>query len=203
MRVPLTITLPNYWTPLASGVKVLDPPPHPPKSLLFACQWGKHMRFNLPTGHTNKDSTNYHQCKCHGKDGITRPVKTILHDICQGVFKGSIPLAVSDTTATSNAFLPSAPTLPTGTVSTAVIHLPNGATAAATMIHKLQNNLREPAHNFNIVLSLFGNSLLGTVKMVEASYTAIYNNKEVNFNNTVTTKITVLPTGQTVACPPH
>ncbi len=60
------------------------------------------------------------------------------------------------------------------------------------MIHKLQNNLREPACSANIVPSLFGNSLLSTVKMVEASYTAIYNNKEVNFYNTVTAKIMVL-----------
>ena len=83
---------------------------------------------------------------------------------------------VSDTAATSNAFLPSAPTLPTGTMSTAMFHLPNGATAAATMIHKLHHNLREPAH--------VGNSLLSTVKMVEAGYTAIYDDKEINFYDT-------------------
>jgi hypothetical protein len=79
--------------------------------------------------------------------------------------------------------------LPTGTVSTAVFHLPNGATAAATINHKLHHNLREPAHSVNIVPSLDGNSLLSTVKMVEAA--AIYDDKEVNFYNTTTTKITV------------
>ncbi len=57
--LPPTITLCNYWTPLASQVEVLDPPARPPKSLLPACQWDKHVRFNLPTGHTNKDSKNY------------------------------------------------------------------------------------------------------------------------------------------------
>ncbi len=82
--------------------------------------------------------------------------------------------------------------LPTGTVSTAMFHLPNGATAAATMIHNLHHNLREPAHSVNIVPSLVGNSLLSTVKLVEAGYTAIYDDKEVNFYNTTTTKITVL-----------
>jgi hypothetical protein len=37
-----------------------------------------------------------------------------------------------------------------------------------------------------------GNSLLSTIKMVEAGYTAIYDNKEVNFYNSMTTKIKVL-----------
>jgi hypothetical protein len=81
--------------------------------------------------------------------------------------------------------------LPTGTVSTAAFHLPNQATAAATMIHKLHKNLREAARSINIVLSLVGYSLLSTIKMFEAGYTAIYGDKEVNFYNTVTTKITV------------
>jgi hypothetical protein len=81
--------------------------------------------------------------------------------------------------------------LPTGTVSTAMFHLKNGVTAAATMIHKLHHNLREPACSINIVPSLIGNSLLSSVKMIEAGYTAIYDNKEVNFYDAVTTKITV------------
>jgi hypothetical protein len=82
--------------------------------------------------------------------------------------------------------------LTTGTLSTAVFHLPNGATAAATMIHKLHHNLREPARSINIILSLLGNTLLSTVKMFKASYTAIHDDKEVNFYNAATTKITVL-----------
>ncbi len=115
-----------------------------------------------------------------------------LHDIRQGNLIRSIPLAIIDTAATSIAFLPSALTLPTSTMSTAVFHLPNGATAAATMIHKLHHNLHEHAHSVSIVSSLIGNSLLSTVKMVKASYTAIYDDKEVNFYNTMTTKIMVL-----------
>ncbi len=59
------------------------------------------------------------------------------------------------------------------------------------MIHKLHHNLWEPARSIKIVPSLVGNSLLSTAKMVKASYTAIYDDKEVNFYNTVTTKITV------------
>jgi hypothetical protein len=64
---------------------------------------------------------------------------------------------------------------------TAVFHLYDGATAAATKIHKLHHKLREPARTINIVPSLMGNSFLSTVKMVRAGYTAIYNNSEVNF----------------------
>jgi hypothetical protein len=115
-----TITLRNYWTLLASQVKVLDPPPRPPKSLLLACHQDKHVRFNLPTSHTNKDSTSYHEHKHRNNYDITRHVNSTPLDVCQGVLNGSIPLAVSDTAATSNAFLPSAPMLPTGTMSTAV-----------------------------------------------------------------------------------
>jgi hypothetical protein len=60
------------------------------------------------------------------------------------------------------------------------------------MIHKLHHNLREPARSINIVPSLVGITLLSTVKMVEASYTAIYEDKEVNLYDTTTTKFTVL-----------
>ncbi len=150
------------------------------------------MQFNLPTSHTNKDSTNYQQRKCRDNNGITRRVRSTLDDVCQGVLNGTIPLAVSDTAATFNVFLPSAPMLPTDTVSTAMFHLTNGATAAATMIHKLHQNLTEPARSIKIVPSLVGNSLISTVKIVIASYTAIYDDMEVNLYNTVTTKITVL-----------
>jgi hypothetical protein len=134
---------------------------------------------------------NYQQHTHRGNDNKTGCNRPTLYNICQGVLNGSIPLAVRDTAATSNAFLPSAPTLPSGTVSTAVFHLTNGATATATMIHKLHHNLREPAHSVNIVPFLVGNSLLGTFKIVKAGYKAIYDDKEVNFYNTTTTKIKI------------
>jgi hypothetical protein len=127
---------------------------------------------------------NYQQHKHHNNDDITRHVHPTPIDVRQGVLNGSIPLAVSDTAATSNTFLPSAPALPTGTVSTAVFQLPNGATAAATMIHKLHHNLREPARSQHCLLPLWQLSVLSTVKMVEAGYTAIYDDKEINFYDT-------------------
>ena len=72
-----------------------------------------------------------------------------------------------------------------------MFHLPDGATAAATKIHKLHHKLCEPAHTINIVPSLVGNSLLSTVKMVQAGYTAIYNDSEVNFYISTTAKISI------------
>jgi hypothetical protein len=78
---------------------------------------------------------------------------------------------------------------------TAVFHLPDGATAAATKIHKLHHKLHhklcEPARTVNIVPSLVGNSLLSTIKMVQAGYTAIYINSEVNFYESTTAKISI------------
>jgi hypothetical protein len=77
--------------------------------------------------------------------------------------------------------------IPSGTMLTAVFHFPDGAMVAATMIHKLLQKLPEPARSVNIVPSLVGNSLFSTAKMVEAGYTAIYDNKEVNFSDSMTT----------------
>ncbi len=104
---------------------------------------------------------------------------------------GAIPLAVSDTGATSHALLPLAPLIPTGEQSRAVFHLPNGATAAATTINKLHLNVHKPARSVNIVPALVENSLLSTNKFVEAGYTVIYDAKEENFYNACTTKIVV------------
>jgi hypothetical protein len=165
------------------------------------------VRFNLLTTHTNKDSMNHQRRKHRNNNDKTVRVRPTLPDICQGVLTGSIPLAVSDTAATSSTFLPSALTLPTATISTTMFHLPN----AATMINKLHHNLQEPARSVNIVPSLVSNSILSTVKMVEAVYTAIYDDKEFNFCDSTTTKNhsigrcypqrVVMPMGQTVVCP--
>ncbi len=74
----------------------------------------------------------------------------------------------------------------------AVFHLPDGATAAASKIHKpLHHKLHEQAHTINIVPSLVGNSLLSTIQMVQAGYTAIYNDSEVNFYDSTMAKISV------------
>jgi hypothetical protein len=101
-----------------------------------------------------------------------------------GVLNGTIPSAVSDTGATSSAFLKEDPSIPTGRVSSAVFHLPNGAVAPATTVKKLLHNVRAPTRDVNIVPSLVENSLL-------SSYTAIYDKNKVNFYDTKTTNVTV------------
>ncbi len=107
------------------------------------------------------------------------------------MLSGAIPLAVSNTGATSHALLPLVPSIPTGEQSRAVFHLPNGATAAARTINKLHLNIRKPARSVNIVPALVENSLLSTNKFVEAGYTVICDAKEANFYNARTTKIVV------------
>jgi hypothetical protein len=111
------------------------------------------------------------------------------NNICMGVLSGSIPSAVSNTSATSSAFLMSDPPLPTGCVSSAVFHLSNGAIAPATTVNKLLHDVRAPARDVNIVPSLVGNLLLSTSKFAEEGYTTIYDKDEVNFYNVRTTKI--------------
>jgi hypothetical protein len=151
------------------------------------------MQFTLPVDHINRDSTHYRKQKRrpHADDDKTQFIRASPSTLRTAVLNGSVPLAVSDTGATSHTFLPSSSSIPTNIISTAIFHLPDGATAAATKIHKLHHKLCEPARTVNIVPSLTGNSLLSTVKMVQAGYTAIYNNSKVNFYNSTTTKISV------------
>ena len=98
-----------------------------------------------------------------------------------GILSGTIPSAVSNTGATSSAFLTSDPSLPTEHISSAIFHLPNGAVAPATTVNKLLRDVRAPALDVNIVPSLVGNLLLSTSKFAEAGYMAIYDKDEVNF----------------------
>ena len=106
-----------------------------------------------------------------------------------GILNGTIPLTVSDTGATSSAFLASDPSHPTGRVSTAV---PNGAVAPATTINQIHHNVCAPVRKVNIIPSLVGHSLLSTSKFAAAVYTAIYDKDKVNFYDTCTTAIMIL-----------
>ncbi len=108
------------------------------------------------------------------------------------MLNGTIPSAVSDTGATSSAFLKKDPSRAMGDLSTTVFHLPDGAIASATTRNKLLHNVREPARSVNIVPGLVENSLLSTNKFAKAGYTVIYDKDEVNFYDARTTKITVL-----------
>jgi hypothetical protein len=125
---------------------------------------------------------------------IPNPTNPLIHinKMKEGVLNGTIPSAVSDTGATSSAFLKKDPSCPTGELSTTVFHLPDGAIAPATTRNKFLHKVREPALSVNIVPALVENSLLSTNKFAEAGYTVIYDKDEVNFDNARTKKITVL-----------
>jgi hypothetical protein len=151
----------------------------------------RHVHFNLPTNHSNKDSSHWQRHPRQPHEDITIHNIALRRNIKEVLLTGAIPSAVSNTGATSYALLPSAPLIPMGEWSQVVFNLPNGATAAATTINKLHLNVRKPARSVNIVPALVENSLLSTNKFVEAGYTAIYNAEEVNFCGARTTKIMV------------
>jgi hypothetical protein len=202
LSVPIPIS--NYWTPLADQVKVLDPP----ESLMAihqAAPLPKRVCFSLPCNHTDRGSSSH--CQCHPLlDGRPQLHPTFLaklqqHAICdptpltttlrEGVLNGTIPSAVSDTGATLHALLPSAPSIPTGIRSNVAFHLPDGTMAAASTVNKILHGVQEPAQSANIIPPLANNSLISTSKFVDAGYTVIYNDKEVNYYEKATTKITM------------
>jgi hypothetical protein len=165
----------------------------------------KRVRFSLPCNHINRNSTSYHW-RCPLLDNRTQLHPTSLANVhqhaicnptpstttlCEGVLNGTIPSAISDTGATSHALLPSAPSIPAGIPSKVVFHLPNRTMVAASTVNKLLHNVREPTQSGNIVPTLANNSLISTSKFVDARYTVVYNDKEVNYYKKAITKIIV------------
>jgi hypothetical protein len=98
---------------------------------------------------------------------------------------------ISNTSATLHAPLPLAPSISTGIWSKVVFHLPDGTTAAASTDNKLLHKVQEPAQSANIVFTLANNSLISTSKFVDAGYTVVYDNEEVNYYEKATTKLIV------------
>jgi hypothetical protein len=187
-----TVPLRNYWTLLASQVKVLDP-----DHLLTIHSNAPHrITFALSPSHIDRDSTEYRRgWRGRPPDKCTlHPTNPLIHinKMKEGILNGTIPSAVSDTGATLSAFLKKDPSRAMGKLSTAIFHLPDGAIAPAMTRNKLLHNVREPACSVNIVPALVENSLLSTNKFAKTGYTVIYDKDEVNFYNTRTTKITVL-----------
>ena len=78
------------------------------------------------------------------------------------VLNVTIPSAVSDTGATSSAYLKKDPSIPTGWVSSTVFHLPKGAVAPTTTVNNLLHTVRASAQDVYIVPSLVENSLFST-----------------------------------------
>jgi hypothetical protein len=186
-----TVHLRNYWTPLASQVKELDP-----DHLLSIHSNGPHcITFALSPSHIDRDSTEYRQgqCGCPPNKRTLHPTNPLVHinKMKEGVLNGTIPSVISDTGALSSAFLKKDPSHAKGKLSTTVFHLPNSVIAPATTRNKLLHNVHEPAHSVNIVPALVKKSLLSTNKFAKAGYTIIYDKDEVNFYDARTTKIMV------------
>jgi hypothetical protein len=202
LAVPIPIS--NYWTPLADQVEASDPP----ESLMVihhAAPLSRRVRFSLPHDHIDRDSTNFCQ-RCRLLDNRTQLHPTSLanlqqHAICnpspttttlhEGVLNKMIPSAISNTGATLHALLPSAPSIPTGIPSKVVFHLPDGTMAVASTVNKLLHYVWEPIRSANIVPTLANNSLISTSKFVDAGYTVVYDDKEVNYYKKATTKISM------------
>jgi hypothetical protein len=187
-----TIPLCNYWTPLASQVKELDPD----HLLSIHSNAPRCVTFALSPSHIDRNSTEYQrgQCGCPPNKRTLHPTNPLIHinKMKEGVLNGTIPSAVSDTGATLSAFLKKDQSCATGELSTTVFHLPDSAIAPAMTRNKLLHNVREPARSVNIVPALVENSLLSTNKFSKAGYTVIYDKDEVNFYNARNTKFTVL-----------
>jgi hypothetical protein len=165
----------------------------------------KRVCFSHPCNHIDRDSTNFCR-RCPLLNNRTQlyltslanlqqhairdptPTTTTLHE---GVLNRMIPSAVSNTRATLHTLLPLAPSIPTGIPSKVVFHLPNRTMAAASTVNKLLHYIREPARSASIVPTLAKNSLISTSKFVDAGYTIIYDDKEVNYYKKATTKISV------------
>ncbi len=160
-----------------------------------AASLSKHVRFSLPCNHIDRGSTTYCQRRplLNNRTQLHPTSLTNLqqHAICnptpltttlrEGVLNGTIPSAINNTGATLHALLPSAPSISTGIPSKVVFHLPNGTMAAASTVNKLLHNVREPARSAKIVPTLTNNSLISTSKFNDAGYTAVYDDKEVNY----------------------
>ncbi len=103
-----------------------------------------------------------------------------------------IPSAISNTGVTLHALLSLAPSIPTGIPSKVVFYLPKRTTAVASTVNKLLHYIREPAQSANIVPTLANNSLISTNKFVDAGYTIVYDDKQVNSYEKAITKISML-----------
>eukprot|EP00804_Cyclotella_cryptica_P006269 CCRYP_010123-RA/>CCRYP_010123-RA protein AED:0.17 eAED:0.14 QI:0/0/0/1/1/1/4/0/941 len=98
----------------------------------------------------------------------------------QGISDGTIPSAISDTSATLTAGALHDPFHSTTKPSTKVFLLPTGGTAQATHNSQLMLNIRAPANQVDIVPNLTQTLLSGS-KFADAGYTAVCDKDEVNF----------------------
>eukprot|EP00804_Cyclotella_cryptica_P021899 CCRYP_000854-RA/>CCRYP_000854-RA protein AED:0.35 eAED:0.33 QI:0/0/0/1/1/1/2/0/417 len=124
---------------------------------------------------------------------------TKLH-VKHGIADGTIPSAISDTSATSTAGTLHDPFHSTRVPSTKVFLLPTGGTAQATHLSQLLLDIRAPANQVDIVPN-FTQTLLSGSKFADARYTAIFDKDEVNFYNSDKIHINATSIFQGYKCP--
>ena len=69
--------------------------------------------------------------------------------------------------------------------------MPNGSTAPASDVYKIEQKLQDTARTVDMVPGLIYASLLSTSKTASSGYITVYGGKEVNVYNGSTTKIIV------------
>ena len=100
--------------------------------------------------------------------------------IKKGVLDRSIPSIGPDSAATSSVCTPTAPPIPTGRISTKIFQSPDGTRTAAATVSELAHNVRHPAKEVHIVLSIEIHSLLSTAKFAKAGYIMVFDKEEAN-----------------------
>ena len=203
---PHKLHLRHYWTPLYVQFKSPAPlqPPIPPETLNHITNTPSNtVSFQLPRHHINKYSTAWRRSprsrsrytrrrEENSNQKHTRRAKPLTEaQVKRGVLNVAILSAISNTGATSSVGLVSNPYIPTGIKSTKLFHVPNGSTAPASDVCKLEHKLRDPARTVDIFPGLVNASLLSTSKLASAGYITVYDGKEVNLYDSSTAKIIV------------
>ena len=117
-----------------------------------------------------------------------------------GIANGTIPSAISDTSATSTAGTLHDPFHTTMAPSTKVFMIPTGGTAHATLLSQLLLDVPAPANQVDLVPNLT-HTLLSGSKFADAGYTAVYDKDEVNFYDSDKIHINATSILQGYRCP--
>ena len=77
---------------------------------------------------------------------------------------------------------------PTGRQSNKIFHMPLGDAAPATEVYELKHDLRQPAREMNVLPNLHS-TLISGVKLADAGYVSVLDEKTVNIYDSTTTSV--------------
>jgi hypothetical protein len=119
----------------------------------------------------------------------------LVNKIKQEVLNGSVPSAVTNSSATSNVGTKKDKAkhvfIPTGQQSSKVFQLPKGTLTPASKICHLQHGIHQPVKDFDFVPDINTNLLISTANFAQAGYITIFDGKKVNIYDAYNTKIVV------------